>query len=73
MLETLEGTVLLQWFICPIFVVICEPVKYTVESDGGDCTFELADAGNTSMDRTFVHKGAGNASKNDTFANTLVP
>ena len=43
MLEALAATILLQWLICPIVVAVCAP-KYTVENDGKDGAFELADA-----------------------------
>ena len=35
------------------FVVVCEPLKYTVENDGRDGAFELAGAGNTGKEGTF--------------------
>ena len=33
----------------------CTPLKYTLEIDDRDGTFELADAGNTGRDRTFAY------------------
>ena len=44
MLETLAGTVLVQWLMCPVCVAVYAPLKYTVENDGRDSTFDLADA-----------------------------
>ena len=46
---------------------VCAPLKYTVEIDGRDATFELADAGNTGRDCTFVYRCAGNTGRNGTF------